>query len=102
MADSEAPNHPLLPPDFKPIEGVEPYKGWYYLWKYVPSIPAAGVFAGVFLIVTVLVTWKAWKSRTWYCIILSVGGLCELMFLFLPLSPPLFPLLCFPSSSVQH
>lgn len=66
-----------IPDGYKIIEGVDPYNGWFYLWKYVPSVPAASIFMALFLIFTVLISWKIWKTKTWYCIIFVVGGLCK-------------------------
>ena len=55
--------------------GLEPYKHGYYLWKYVPSLPAAIVFAILFFGTTMLHSLRVWKSRLWYCTWFVLGGL---------------------------
>ncbi|CAO2651437.1 Nn.00g040070.m01.CDS01 [Neocucurbitaria sp. VM-36] len=55
---------------------LETYKGTY-LWKYIPNLPAAITFAILFLILTILHTWRMIKHRTWFCIPFVVGGFCE-------------------------
>lgn len=57
---------------------LEPYKGGYYLWQYVPSIAAAVIFLLLFLGMTALVSWRMFKTRTWFCLPFALGGLCKL------------------------
>lgn len=54
---------------------LETYKG-YYLWRYVPSLAAAVIFLILFLAATLFHTWKIWKTRTMFCIVFAIGGLC--------------------------
>ncbi|KAJ5088900.1 hypothetical protein N7456_012516 [Penicillium angulare] len=42
---------------------------------YVPSLPAAIVFAALFVILTALHTWKIISTRQWFGIAIFVGGL---------------------------
>lgn len=56
--------------------GVLPLKGGYYLWKFVPSLPAAAIFAILFAAVTAAHCYRMWKSKLWrLCIWLVIGGL---------------------------
>ena len=55
---------------------LKPYKGDYYLWKYLPSIPLAGAFAGVFLILTTLLCYRMFKARYFSAIPFLIGGIC--------------------------
>lgn len=54
---------------------LESYNG-YYLWKYVPSLPAAALFTALFAILTFLNLWKMVKARAWFCTPFVVGGVC--------------------------
>lgn len=56
---------------------LEPYKGGYYLWNYVPSIAAAVIFILLFLVMTALVSWRMFKTKTWFCIPFAIGGFCK-------------------------
>ncbi|KAF5676729.1 RTA1 domain-containing protein [Fusarium denticulatum] len=56
-----------------------PYKGDFYLWSYVPSIPAAVIFIIVFLVLSLLHTWKMIQNRLWFCIPFVVGGYLEVI-----------------------
>ncbi|RDW58647.1 RTA1 like protein [Coleophoma cylindrospora] len=55
----------------------EPYKHGYYLWHYVPSLPAAVIFCILFLSVSILLIRRMWQTRTWFCIVFIVGGYFE-------------------------
>ncbi|KAF9700059.1 hypothetical protein EKO04_001575 [Ascochyta lentis] len=56
---------------------LEPYKGGYYLWNYVPSIAAAVIFIILFLAMTALISWRMFKTKTWFCVPFAIGGLFE-------------------------
>ncbi|EXK78735.1 hypothetical protein FOQG_16608 [Fusarium oxysporum f. sp. raphani 54005] len=56
-----------------------PYKGDFYLWSYVPSIPAAVTFIIVFLVLSIAHTWKMIQNRLWFCIPFVVGGYLEVI-----------------------
>ncbi|RHZ66722.1 RTA1 domain-containing protein [Aspergillus thermomutatus] len=58
---------------------LEPYVGDYYLWKYVPSIPAAVIFLLLFVCTTAFHFWKIWKTRARFCIPFAIGGLFEII-----------------------
>ncbi|ORY05579.1 RTA1 like protein-domain-containing protein [Clohesyomyces aquaticus] len=58
---------------------LEKYLGKVYLWRYIPSLPAGLVFAGLFLIVTIAHTWKLFKTRLWFCIPFAIGGALEVI-----------------------
>ena len=55
---------------------LKPFKGDYYLWKYLPSIPLAGVFAGIFLILTSLLFHRIFRTRYFSAIPFLIGGSC--------------------------
>lgn len=71
---------------------LKPYKGGYYLWLYVPSIPAAAIFTVLFALATGYISWRMIKSRAWFCTVLIIGGLCmsSLRLGFIP-RPPDYP-----------
>lgn len=50
----------------------------YKFWNYVPSLAAAVIFLLVFLALTGLHTWKMVKTKTWFCISFTMGGVCTL------------------------
>lgn len=52
-----------------------PYKHGYYLWKYVPSLPGAIIFAVLFASITGAHIWRLFKTRLWFCIPFTIGGL---------------------------
>ncbi|KAJ4254003.1 hypothetical protein NW762_010406 [Fusarium torreyae] len=56
-----------------------PYKGDFYLWSYLPSVPAAVIFIIVFLLLSGAHTWKMIRSRLWFCIPFVVGGYLEVI-----------------------
>ncbi|KAF7587061.1 hypothetical protein BBP40_007818 [Aspergillus hancockii] len=58
---------------------LEPYRGGYYLWKYLPSIPAAAIFFILFLGMTVFHFWKLWKMRARFCLAFAIGGIFEVI-----------------------
>ncbi|KAK3322979.1 RTA1 like protein-domain-containing protein [Apodospora peruviana] len=59
---------------------LQPYKGGYYLWKYVPSLPAAIIFALLFAGVTIAHCYRLWKTKLWrLCIWFAIGGLMEVI-----------------------
>lgn len=51
-----------------------PYKGDFYLWKYVPSTGAAATFLVLYLIASLLHTWKMYQKRMWFCLPFVIGG----------------------------
>lgn len=57
---------------------LEPYKGGYYLWKYVPSLAAAIIFIILFICTTAFHFFKLWKTRARFCIPFAIGGICML------------------------
>lgn len=58
---------------------LEPTKGGYYLWQYVPSIAAAVIFLLLFLGMTALISWRMYKTKTWFCLPFAIGGFCKLV-----------------------
>jgi hypothetical protein len=76
IESSELPPTPALQLDYQRVDMavLEPYKGGYYLWKYLPSIEAAAVFCVLFVAVTVSFCWRMYKTRTWFCIPFAIGG----------------------------
>lgn len=61
---------------------LEPYKGSYYLWTYLPSQPASILFLSLFLIATVLNAWALFRRRSWFCIPFAIGCFCKLPSLY--------------------
>ncbi|KAJ5958266.1 RTA-like protein [Penicillium vulpinum] len=55
---------------------LKPYRGSYYLWKYVPSLPAAIIFLILFVAATAFHFWKLHRTKAWFCLAFSLGGLC--------------------------
>jgi hypothetical protein len=55
---------------------LKPYRDNYYLWYYVPSLPAAIVFLVIFIAATILHFYRLIKTRTWFCIPFAIGGIC--------------------------
>ncbi|KAL2832763.1 RTA1-domain-containing protein [Aspergillus pseudoustus] len=58
---------------------LEPFRGDYYLWEYVPSIAASIIFMFLFLALTVFHSWKAWKTGARFCIPFCIGGFFEII-----------------------
>ncbi|EPS45343.1 hypothetical protein H072_621 [Dactylellina haptotyla CBS 200.50] len=58
----------------KPVDGTD-----YYLWKFLPSIPIALVFLFLFGVATVALSWRIYKTKTWYCIVFAVGGFFQVI-----------------------
>jgi hypothetical protein len=46
-------------------------------WDYVPSLPLAIVATVVFASLTILHTFRLFRTRTWFCIPFILGGACE-------------------------
>ncbi|OAA63080.1 RTA1 like protein [Cordyceps fumosorosea ARSEF 2679] len=59
-------------PELKPYKG-----GTYYLWDYVPSMPAAIVAVVLFGLLTSGVVWRSISTRTRFSIPFAIGGLFE-------------------------
>ncbi|KAF2103751.1 RTA1-domain-containing protein [Rhizodiscina lignyota] len=58
----------------KPVDGTD-----VYLWKYLPSIPAAVIFILSFTGITSAHCWRMVKTRSWFCIPVAVGGLFQVI-----------------------
>ncbi|KXG49709.1 RTA-like protein [Penicillium griseofulvum] len=58
---------------------LKPYKGGYYLWKYVPSLPAAIIFLILFVAATAFHIWKLHRTKAWFCLAFALGGLFEVI-----------------------
>ena len=56
---------------------LKPYKGNFYLWDYVPSLPAAIIFALLFGLATAFIVWRLVRTRTLFSIPFAVGGVCK-------------------------
>jgi hypothetical protein len=50
----------------------------FALYRYTPSIPAAAIFAGIFLILSILHLVRLIQNRTYFFIPFIVGLLCEI------------------------
>lgn len=55
---------------------LEPHKGGYYLWKYIPSLAAAVIFLLLFIVATGYHSWKLHKTKARFCIAFVIGGIC--------------------------
>ncbi|RFU30682.1 hypothetical protein B7463_g5647, partial [Scytalidium lignicola] len=49
----------------------------YYIWKYVPSIPAAVIFAILWLGIATLLSWRVHKTKTYFSIPFVIGCFME-------------------------
>ncbi|KAJ5983010.1 hypothetical protein N7481_005109 [Penicillium waksmanii] len=58
---------------------LEPLKGGYYVWHYVPSIAASIVFILLFLAVTSFHFWKIFRTKVRFTLPFAIGGLFELI-----------------------
>lgn len=61
----------------KPVPGVDPTNGGYYLWRYAPSKAAAVIFLLLFLGSFAFITWRIWKTKAKFCIVFAVGCFCK-------------------------
>lgn len=52
---------------------LEPLKSGYYVWHYLPSIPAAAIFAVLFALSIVLLSIKMFRTKTYFVIPLLIG-----------------------------
>ncbi|KAG4439994.1 hypothetical protein IFR05_004508 [Cadophora sp. M221] len=43
------------------MAGLKPLQSGYFIWKYLPSLPAAAIFALLFLAITAAHSWKSTK-----------------------------------------
>jgi hypothetical protein len=55
------------------VAELKPLKGGYYLWKYVPSLPLSVIAIILWLTIGGFLTWKMWRTRTWFCTYLIMG-----------------------------
>ncbi|KAI8966099.1 RTA1-domain-containing protein [Daldinia sp. FL1419] len=58
---------------------LEPYIGDYYLWKYVPSLPAAIIFAILFAVTTGVHCYRLYRTKLWFCLPFAIGGAMEVI-----------------------
>ncbi|KAF2261255.1 RTA1-domain-containing protein [Lojkania enalia] len=58
---------------------LKPYRDSYYLWKYIPSTPAAALFVVLFSLGTCYIAWCIVKTRAFFCIVFTIGGLFEIV-----------------------
>ncbi|PVH89003.1 putative RTA1 domain protein [Cadophora sp. DSE1049] len=54
-----------------------PFRGDYYLWNYLPSVPGAVIFLLIFLTLAFLHTWKVWRTGCKFCIFFTIGCFFE-------------------------
>ncbi|KAH7174047.1 RTA1 like protein-domain-containing protein [Fusarium flagelliforme] len=64
---------------FEPVPGVEPSKGGAYLWRYLPSVAAGVIFLLLFLASFLYISYKIWRTRTYFCIVFAVGCFFEMV-----------------------
>lgn len=50
----------------------------FKLYRYVPSMAAAVIFALLFLIITAIHLYQMVRTKTWIFIPFTIGGLCKL------------------------
>jgi hypothetical protein len=48
----------------------------YYLWNYLPSQAAAGIFAALFIIATAGHCWKIYSTGAKFCTVFAIGCFC--------------------------
>jgi hypothetical protein len=53
---------------------LKPLKSGYFIWKYLPSAPAAAIFAVLFFAITIAHGWRIHKTQLWFCIPILLGG----------------------------
>ncbi|PYH45455.1 RTA1 domain-containing protein [Aspergillus saccharolyticus JOP 1030-1] len=58
---------------------LKPLEGGYYLWTYLPSVPAAALFAVLFGLVTCYLLFKLFQTRAWYNTSFTIGGIFEIV-----------------------
>ncbi|RSL53636.1 hypothetical protein CEP53_007686 [Fusarium sp. AF-6] len=58
---------------------LEPYRGNYYLWKYLPSLEGAAISAALFSIATIAHLLRLSKNRSWFAIPFPIGGMMEVI-----------------------
>ncbi|KAK9368146.1 hypothetical protein V1509DRAFT_670428 [Lipomyces kononenkoae] len=58
----------------EPVDGTD-----IYIWKYLPSIPAAIIFIVLFTGVTSANCWRMVNTRSWFCSAFAVGGLFQMI-----------------------
>ncbi|KAI8676281.1 hypothetical protein NCS56_00515500 [Fusarium sp. Ph1] len=63
----------------KPVPGVKPMAGGYYLWRYLPNLGAAILFLLLFLASSLFIAWKIWRTRTKFCTLFAVGCFFEVV-----------------------
>ncbi|KAF4552478.1 RTA1-like protein 9 [Elsinoe fawcettii] len=57
---------------------LESHNG-YYLWHYIPSVPAAVIFIIAFTLSFLYLSFRLIKTRTWFCIPFLVGVLFQIV-----------------------
>lgn len=50
----------------------------YELYHYAPSIAAAAIFIIIFAILTGIHTYRMIRTRLWFCLPFTIGGICTL------------------------
>jgi hypothetical protein len=55
---------------------LESHNG-YYLWKYVPSIAASGIFAALFAIAMLAHFWRIHITKSKFCLAFAIGCFCK-------------------------
>ncbi|KAJ5947874.1 RTA1 like protein [Penicillium verhagenii] len=58
---------------------LEPLKGGYYVWQYVPSMAAAAIFLILFLATTSFHFWKIFRTKVKFTWPFAIGGLFEII-----------------------
>ncbi|KAH9208139.1 RTA-like protein [Leptodontidium sp. 2 PMI_412] len=48
-------------------------------WTYEPSLPAAAIFTLIFAVLSIYHTFRLFKTRTWFCTPLVIGGFFEVI-----------------------
>ncbi|KAJ4137285.1 hypothetical protein NW768_002867 [Fusarium equiseti] len=58
---------------------LKPFKGNYYLWEYVPSLPGAIAFSVAFLLITLAQGYRMFRGKHWFTFPFFIGGICEVL-----------------------
>ena len=56
-----------------------PLESGYYIWKYVPSIPASAISAVLWLLASCFLGWRMIRSRVWFCSPLIFGCFSKIL-----------------------
>ncbi|KAH7317208.1 RTA1 like protein-domain-containing protein [Rhexocercosporidium sp. MPI-PUGE-AT-0058] len=56
-----------------------PLSSGYYIWHYVPNVALSVVASVAWIGIGAALSWKMWKTRTWFCSCFAIGCFMELV-----------------------